>query len=154
MKNQLIIFSTLLLFFVTSCDKISKKDLKVEKAKWETLGATKYTFDYNISCFCGGLEHFPARFVVENNIIKEVLDIDTGLPKTYSSGTLVSDSLPDLAKTIDNLFDVVENARKSASELNVSFDEDNGFPTEIDIDQIRNAVDDETYYQVTNFEQL
>ena len=154
MKKHLIIFSVLFLLFFASCDKISKKDLKEEKAKWETLNATKYAFDYDASCFCPGLEHFPARFIVENNIITEVLDIDTGQPKAYDNGTLVSDSLPSLAKTIDDLFDVVEENRGDAFELEVTFDEDHGFPTNMLIDLIRNAVDDKSYYSATNFEQL
>lgn len=154
MKNGLIIFSALCLIFFASCSKISKKDIKVEKAKWEALNATKYEFDYNASCFCAGLDYFPAKLVVENNVITGFLDIDTGLPKTHPSGTLVSDSLPSLSKTIDDLFDVVEDARKDAAELNVTFDNDNGFPTDIDIDWIRNAVDDESYYTATNFKQL
>ena len=154
MKKHLIIFSALFLLFFASCDKISKKDLKVEKAKWEALNATKYAFDYDASCFCAGLEHFPARFVVENNVIKEILDIDTGQPKTYDNGTLVSDSLPPLAKTIDGLFEVLEETRGDAFEFNVTFDDDRGFPKDMFIDLIRNAVDDESFYGATNFEQL
>ncbi len=154
MKKQLIILSTLCLFLFASCSKVSKKDIKVEKAKWEALDATKYEFDYYPSCFCGGLEHFPARLVIENNLITGFLDISTGEAKVHNSGTLVSDSLPYLAKTIDDLFELIEDARADAAELNVTFDSDNGFPTEIDIDLIRNAVDDESYYTAINFKQL
>ena len=154
MKNGLIIFSALFLLLFASCDKVSKKDIKVEKAKWEALNATKYEFEYNASCFCGGLEHFPAKLIVENNVITEVLDISTGQPKVYPNGTLVSDSLPELSKTIDDLFELIEEARGDADDMTVTFDNDNGFPTEVDIDYLRNAIDDEIFYTATNFKQF
>jgi hypothetical protein len=154
MKKGIILLGVLFILVLSSCDKISKRNIRVEKAKWEALNATKYAFDYNASCFCGGLEHFPARFVVENNEITKVLDISTGLDKMYSNGTLVVDSLPNLAKTIDDLFEVLEEEHFGAASMEVTFDEEDGFPTDIYIDRIRNAMDDEVSYWASNFVKL
>lgn len=155
MKKGFFVLIGLVILGLVSCSKISKSDLEVEQAKWDALTATKYAYDYNTSCFCGGIDALPARIVIENNVITEVLDIQTGQAKTYGNSTPIIDSLSGtIIKKVDELFDIIEDARKDADDLEVTFDETNGFPTLISIDWIEDAVDDEISYTISNFETL
>jgi hypothetical protein len=58
--------------------------------------------------------------------------------------------------TIDRLFAELESATASveAGDINVTYDEALGFPTEASIDYIKEAIDDELYVTVSGFEQL
>jgi hypothetical protein len=77
-----------------------------------------------------------------------------------ADGTLILDTDPNYAyfaeyATIDGLFTKLEaDLNGEADEVTVTYDPAYGFPSEITIDQIKEAVDDELYLAVTNFEVL
>ena len=57
-------------------------------------------------------------------------------------------------KTIDELFDVIKDARtRSAYKLEVEYDDSKGFPVSIDIDYIKDAVDDEIFYSISEYQE-
>ena len=155
MKKISLLLLTISVLALTSCEREARQDFDVSKAKWENLNATKYAFDYQVSCFCAGMEVVPARLIVENDVIIDVLNVNTGEQLQYpSDSTLVIDNIPAIYKTIAGIFDELESAIGDASDIEVTYEDTNGFPTEISIDWIRNAVDDEIYYGVSNFEKL
>lgn len=51
-------------------------------------------------------------------------------------------------ETIDDLFDMIERAEKDADEFLVEYAIE-GYPTLISIDWIKEAVDDEMYFQIS-----
>ncbi|MFL6069846.1 MAG: DUF6174 domain-containing protein [Actinomycetes bacterium] len=53
--------------------------------------------------------------------------------------------------TIDGLFVELGRAMKGADQVDVTYDAETGVPTQINVDWIRNAIDDEIGYAVTNF---
>ncbi len=60
------------------------------------------------------------------------------------SGEAFADSLFGLFYTVQGLFDVVQDAIDSgADEVSVTYDPDLHYPTEINIDRIKGAIDDE-----------
>ena len=120
---------------------------------WESYNAVRYAYDYNLSCFCpvGGI--MPARVVVFEDKIEAILDPSTGEQLINpNDSTVVFETSLDLFRTIPELFDLVEEVRKDADDVDVTFDEEYGFPSYISIDRIRNAVDDESTYTIENLE--
>jgi hypothetical protein len=58
-------------------------------------------------------------------------------------------------ETIDLIFAELEAGQHGAAdEVTVKYDATYGFPTEATIDVIKEAVDDELYLTISNFEQL
>jgi len=56
--------------------------------------------------------------------------------------------------TIDQIFVQLKDALAEAAEVNASYDPTYGYPVNINIDQVKDAVDDELSLQITNFEVL
>jgi len=53
--------------------------------------------------------------------------------------------------TVEELFGVIESAQAGAAdEVTVEYDPESGYPVRISIDYIKQAVDDEVSYQITN----
>lgn len=110
-------------------------DLERARARWAEADPGSYRYDFFQGCFCAAP---VGRFVVtvtEGAVTAGVTEHD-GEP--VSAGTL--EWLP----TAEGLFDVVEDAiRDEVDGLRVGYHPDYGFPTLIDIDRDRHAIDDE-----------
>ena len=122
--------------------------------KWEKSKSSDYEFDYNVGCFC--VAHTPAKIVVYADTVYQVLNPDTrdslmleiGGNTPQYAGKLFKDSY----KTIDELFDVIRDARKrDAHKIQAEYNPDNGIPVSISIDYIKDAVDDEIGYTVSGY---
>ena len=110
-----------------------------------------YSFEYSKLCFCGGLFN-PAIIVVEADTIHAVLDPETREPlRDPQTQELVLQKYPESFLTIEELFEVIENALEKADELSVEYNQDSGHPESIEIDYVKDAVDDEVTYQIENF---
>jgi hypothetical protein len=93
------------------------------------------------SCFCGQPFVGPARVVVQNGTVVSV----TFLPDpTQSVGV---SGYP----TVEGLFDTIRDGLDRAGSIDVTYDAARGFPTRMAIDWVKNAVDDEITYTVSEF---
>jgi hypothetical protein len=110
-------------------------DLEDARRKWGRQGIDSYSFVVREICFCP-LEG-PFRVTVIRDRVASVTDAETGAPATPRSGVPL---------TVDALFAVVEDALETADEVEVRYDPALGYPAEIAIDRIRQAVDDEVTY--------
>ena len=115
--------------------------LQAARARWASSGIDDYELTVRRLCFCGFVE--PVRVKVINGVIVSRTDLSTGepVPEIYAS------SYPD----VPGLFAIVEQASIDADEFEADFDPSYGYPTEISIDWIENAVDDEVAYVVETF---
>ena len=78
---------------------------------------------------------------------------------TSAKGNIItpSDSLYEVVKNyagMDALFTQLKDASAEADKVEVTYDPTYGFPTILAIDQIEQAMDDELYITVDNFEIL
>ena len=156
MKNLVLLLLIGSLAF-TACNKENDQNLEVAKTQWENLAAQKYSFIFSVSCECSGTNVVPAKIVVEDNVITEILDVNTGEDLVFPNTTdKVINNIPSTFKTITSLFSEIENAIADADAdvLGVEYDDTNGFPTSISIDWIRNADDDEISYTASNFQKI
>lgn len=156
--NRTSILSILLsvFFLISSCDSITdgrkKDDFRENQTLWQEQGIENYSFEFSKLCYCGGLFN-PATIVVKADTIHAVLDPKTGEPlQDPQTGELVLLNYPNSFHTIDDLFDVIENAREKADELDIEYNQEFGYPEYISIDYIKEAIDDEVSYRVENFQ--
>lgn len=143
------------IFFLSSCDSIvdneQENDFKTSRNLWQQQGIESYSFEFRKLCYCGGLFN-PATIVVAADTVHAVLDPETGEPlRDPQTNELVFPKYSESFQTIDELFEVIESARKKADKLKVEYNQKLGYPETIEIDYIKEAIDDEVTYKVDNF---
>lgn len=148
------LFILLFCLFFSSCDSIvdgrKGDDFRENRIRWQKQAIESYRFEFSKLCYCAGLFN-PATIVVEADTIHEALDPETGEPlRDLQTGELVLSKYPESFLTIKELFEVIENARKKADKLRVEYDRKLGYPAHIEIDYIKEAIDDEVTYIVNN----
>ena len=111
-------------------------ELTANQQKWAENGADDYRYRMQRSCFCPPEITTPGIVVVRGDAITEVSRVD-------GFGSL--DPAPYLS--VDGLFAVIQDAiDQGADEISVSWDPLLGYPTDIYVDSIIPAVDDEIAY--------
>ncbi len=134
------VFVTVLVLVVTpGCELVGStsgggSDLTRNQKAWNSFNRGTYDFVLQRGCFCVYAGQFEIR--VRDNQIEEIIpswDDLRGVPKEDYQ----------YFQTIDDIFDLLENAyTEEAFLIDVEYS-DNGYPTQISIDYIENAVDDE-----------
>ena len=100
--------------------------------KWTSQNISTYSFDVEAICFC------PYREPIH-------VEVRNGAPTTKNEIEINS---------VNDLFQIVHDANETADAVSAAYDAQYGFPSYIAIDYIRQAVDDEVSYRVTNFQIL
>lgn len=117
--------------------------------KWRDAKASHYRFNVHISCFCAFVENMPLEIEVMNG---EIVSME------YQNGKAIEDvnrELFDRFATIDLIFAEIEaDLAGAADQVTVTYDPTYGFPVDITIDYVEEAIDDELYLTVSNFEPL
>ena len=121
-------------------------DLRLEiathRALWEASRPERYTYALKRLCFCAVEAIGPVRVVVSG---------DSVISRTYvEGGDTVGPNEVDLFPGVDGLFRVLDDAIASgAADIRVTWDDRLGYPTEISIDYLAMAVDDELGLVIT-----
>lgn len=141
----------LLVLILSACSITGGSELSRNQTKWERANVTHYRFQLGVSCFCpvGGL--MPMTVEVKDGEILSITDVNG---ETFPSTDPMSDFVLKYA-TIDRIFtELGSEDVQNADKLTVSYDSTYGFPTEVTIDFIELATDDELYLSVSGFEPL
>ncbi len=113
-------------------------DLEEHRSLWRASGFTDYSYVINRGCFCGtvGLHRVTIRAgeVVGVTRLDDNVDLD---PVHWN-----------VFRSVDGVFDLLEDALESADEVDVTYDRQLGFPREISIDYLEDAVDDELWLEL------
>jgi hypothetical protein len=123
--------------------------LSRNRALWESQNISHYRFQLQVGCFCAFMDLMPLSVEVRDGQVVSLLDA-SGRP-------VPGDRLEMLERYagIDKLFELVDQAISGkADKVTVTYDPTYGFPTQVSIDYIKLAVDDELGLQVSNFEVL
>jgi hypothetical protein len=119
-------------------------DLQIAEQRWLSSGVQDYQIVVRHLCFCGYVR--PVRLTVRSGSIVSRVDAETGEP-VPSQGNHIG-AIPDL-------FDIVREAiDRDAHSLSVTYHATYGFPTQINIDYIGNAVDDELQVSASEFQPM
>lgn len=139
-----------LVLVLTACSAGGNELLR-NQSKWQDAGVSHYRFDLTVVCFCPFVERMPLSVEVRDGEIVSMTD---------AGGEAVSTTDPMVEyvlkyATIDRLFSELESDPvREADGLTVTYDSAYGFPSEIDIDFIELAIDDELHISVSAFEPL
>jgi hypothetical protein len=148
MKKSIIL---LLIVAVAACTAVVGTDFSRNRNRWQQAGIQNYSYSLRVVCFCPFVEQMPLHIEVRNG---ETVSM------TYADGTPVETSDPnyDLFSkyaTIDKIFaDLEANLNGGADVVKASYDLVNGYPTQIDYDFVKEAIDDELYLTIDNFQKL
>ncbi len=139
-----------LVFMLTACS-LGGSELSRNQKKWNDANITHYRYELNIGCFCAFRSDMPLTVEVLNGEVVSMTGVD---------GTAITNEDPFYETftkyaTIDRLFSELEaDLGGEADEVTVKYDATYGFPTDINIDFIKNAVDDELHLGASGFESL
>ncbi len=146
MRKLLFIIIALVL---TACSVRSQTEIERNEQKWQNTNISHYRFHLVVGCFCVFSQNMPLVIEVQNN---EVVSME------YKSGNEIDASSCQIFEkygTIDRIFsELKKDINGEADEVTVTYDATRGFPSEAKIDFIKNAIDDELYLTLSNFEAL
>jgi hypothetical protein len=114
---------------------------------WTSKSLINYSYTLQRSCFCP-LEITKAmRLEVRDGALTSVKYVDSGVD-------VAANFRPNIFK-IEAFFDLIDSTRaKGGTVENLSFDAALGYPTQINLDPIPLAVDDESYYKLSDLKSL
>ena len=160
MKKLLLVILAIVLSACATVANAGEPKSEVEQArdKWQAANISHYRFNLFLGCFCIFTENMPLVIEVKDG---QVVSME------YQNGKEIDPSLMEIFQryeTIDKIFDGIERGFKIegnvdtagdvADEVTVTYDATYGYPTQVNIDFIKDAVDDELSLQITNFEAL
>ncbi len=141
----------LLVLILSACSLASSTELRRNQTKWENANITHYRFQLSVGCFCPVSGLMPMTVEVQDGEVVSISDVNGD---NYPTTDPMSEFILKYA-TIDRLFsELGSEAVRGADKLSVNYDPTYGFPTEITIDFIELAMDDELYLSVSAFEPL
>jgi Family of unknown function (DUF6174) len=116
--------------------------LNEARRQWLDQNISNYEVTVQRQCFCGEIR--PVRISVRQSV---------AVSRSYvgGAGEPVPDALTDKYPSISGLFDFLEETYRTADQINVTFDQTRGFPTQAVIDYVKSALDDELTVQVSDF---
>lgn len=120
--------------------------------KWGQENYSHYAFIVDRSCFCPG-GFYPAMVVVEADTVSTALDPNTNKPIPIDSLTGGADkSYSNFYPTIDDLFELIEDARQQDADiLEVTYNDEFGYPEKIVIDYSTAMADEEISYTISGY---
>jgi Family of unknown function (DUF6174) len=117
-------------------------DFEAAKARWEANGPASYRITIQRLCYCGSVE--PVQVTVSGGSVVDRRYVETGDP--------VPDQLVAFYPAVPGLFDLVADAYRRADDAHATYDPDWGFPTNVVIDYVKNAIDDELTVTTSDFQ--
>jgi predicted small secreted protein len=159
-KKLLLLVLAIVLSACTTIANAGQPKSEVEQArdKWQAANISHYRFNLRLGCFCAFSQDMPLVIEVKDGQV---------ISMKYQSGKEVEPGNLEYFQrfaTMDQLFDEIANdfqiqgnvdaTGDKADEVKVTYDETYGFPTQISIDFIKDAVDDELGLTISAFEKL
>jgi hypothetical protein len=113
-------------------------------AAWKRAAVTSYSFTFRIG---GQTGPHAGRVTVQSGHVVAVAPV-MDLPSEQPVQPL---SYPPIRPTIEDVWALLRKDLTTADRVEVSYDEKFGFPTHVDVDREKSAIDDEYGYGVTDF---
>jgi len=144
------ILLTLFIVVLAACST-GGSEFSRNQQKWTDANIQHYQFSLNIGCFCAFRDQMPLKVEVVNGEVASITGPDGNLIPATDPGY---ETFSRYA-TIDRLFSELEaDLGGKAEDVTVTYDSTYGFPSEVYIDFIRNAADDELSLSASGFEAL
>jgi hypothetical protein len=115
-------------------------ELDANRAVWEAAGITSYTYELRRLCYC----------VLAGDLTVTVADRAVVAVERADGGPIPASERHHV-ETIEDLFAIIQDAiDERAFRYAVEFDAELGYPTVVDLDPIRNVVDEEVRYEASD----
>jgi hypothetical protein len=157
MKKLLLIILAIVLSACTTVANAGKPKSEVEQAreKWQAANISHYRFNLFISCFCVFNEDMPLMIEVKDGQVvsmefKSGKEIDPQLLPLFQRYETIDKLFDGLAKS----FDFEGDDQGPAEKVTVEYDPTYGFPSQVQIDFIKQAADDELTLDASKFEAM
>ena len=148
MKIKLISLFFILVLTLSACGGAS--EFQRNQDRWEEQNVNHYRFTLVVGCFCPFAGAEVTYEVLNGQVVSESVKPASDRP---DDPTRISEFYQPY-NTIDKVFDYVEGAISEADKTTVEYDSTYGFPTNVTVDLIEMAMDDEMYLTLSNFEAL
>ena len=139
-----------LLAAAAACDDgptTPRDELRDARRRWEAARPAAYAFTFERLCFCPVELTRPTVVTVRGGAVESLRYVDGGGP--------VDPRFASAYPTIDGLFDAIAEAlARPPASFSATYDPARGYPVRVDIDPIRDAVDEEVGYRVRDWRQL
>jgi hypothetical protein len=146
MRKLIFIFIALAL---AACSSANPSEIERNRQKWQDSAVLHYRFSLFVGCFCVFSQDMPLNIEVKDG---KVVSME------YQSGKAIDEGSRDLFRRyeiIDQIFvELEKDLNGEADEVTVAYDSTYGFPAQVNIDFIKNAVDDEVTLNISAFEKL
>ncbi len=148
MKKIILLALTLIL---AACSAGGSTEFDQNLQKWEQANVSHYRYTLFMSCFCAFMSDMPLTIEVQDDQVVSI---------TRADGSIVNptDAFREVYtpySTIDLIFSKLQSdINGGADEVTVTYDATYGHPTNIAIDYIKEAIDDELSLEISNFEVL
>jgi len=114
--------------------------LNKNRRKWESKSTKNYQYEFQRICFCLPASTKRVKITVRDGVAENI--------RLANTGDAVDKAQYELYYTVDQLFDYIQAAiDKKAHLIKVTYDAELGYPTIVEIDHIRNAIDDEMRFK-------
>ncbi len=133
---------------LSACSVFGSAELADAHSRWQAANILHYRYNLRVACFCAFTNKMPMTIEVQNDRVVSV---------HFNDGTLVSSEDQKMFErylTIDKLFDFTGQSQKDADQIQVVYDATYGFPSSVQIDFIKQAMDDELSLFVSDFQPL
>jgi hypothetical protein len=119
------------------------EELDDAREQWESQGIDSYAITVREICFCPRERGGPFRITVRDGrvVSAEYLGEGTGI-----------EPHANFPRTVDDLFATARAAMREADAVEVRYDPTYSFPSDIRVDRIANAIDDEVSYEARDFQ--
>lgn len=123
-----------LVALVVACSGGTEGELAAAEDRWAASRVSNYDLEVRLTCLCPPDVAGPFDVTVSDG---EIVDISYEGEQIEPTG-----GTPTMAFTVEGLFGIVQD-NLAADALTVTYDDELGYPTRIDIDEDSDVVDDE-----------
>jgi len=143
------LLSVLIVLALAACSAGNQSEIERNREKWRDANISHYRFILNIGCFCVFSQDMPLVIEVRDG---QVVSME------YQNGNPIDAGNREFFErfaTIDRVFAEVDaDLAGAADKIVVTYDQTYGFPAQVNIDYVKEAIDEELALTVSGFEAL
>lgn len=125
----------------------ASRTIRAQQRSWTQQGLRNYRYTLEVSCFCTEEMRQPV-----------VIEVRDGVPTSYTyaaTGQPANPSYYERYSTVPQLFNLVRAALyRNPNSLNVQFDPELAYPTQVNIDYSAMIADEEIYLTIRDLQPL
>lgn len=135
--------------YISGTQNSDLQELTKNRQKWESLNLSQYSFQLDRSAFAPPESLRPIITTVYQSDFGTISGINS---RFADDGQPVPSDYPFTNRSVGSLFNIIEDAINSgAHDINVTYDEQLGYPTSISIDYDQQIADDELSLSISQF---